>query len=380
MLDAAELHKASQEMVKDADFGSPFYEEALSVLLKALREEARLTNQGQWITASRQLASLKRRRFLSQMLSKHPEIQEQEISRPIFIIGFPRTGTTMLHNLLGTNPQNRAIRLWEMREPFSPEGRDEASIEESKLVTDQVVKATYALSPNLANIHPLKADWPDECSFLFRNSFATYVLAFSYYIPTYARWLQNRDMTEDYAYYRQQLQAILFQRPGAPLVLKDPCHTWHMRTLAKTFPDARFIHLHRPIEQVVGSFCSLVYALHDGSCDIRSKEEIGRYALNMLHLAAEEAVKAREEMPHQVIDIAYRDQIKDPQGTLMSIHQQFDLPFDEKAQELAANWLGASKKHTGRHKYNLSMFGLELEEVQEAMSSYTQKFAAWLPI
>lgn len=40
-----------------------------------------------------------------------------EIKTPIFILGFPRTGTTMLHNLLAGDRANRAIRLWEMREP-----------------------------------------------------------------------------------------------------------------------------------------------------------------------------------------------------------------------------------------------------------------------
>ena len=45
---------------------------------------------------------------------KNPSICEQEIRKPIIVLGFPRTGTTMLYNLLALDPATRAPRLWEM--------------------------------------------------------------------------------------------------------------------------------------------------------------------------------------------------------------------------------------------------------------------------
>jgi len=41
---------------------------------------------------------------LHDWLSRHPEILEEAIERPIFILGLPRTGTTLLHDLLALDP------------------------------------------------------------------------------------------------------------------------------------------------------------------------------------------------------------------------------------------------------------------------------------
>ena len=45
---------------------------------------------------------------------KNPEICQQEIRKPIIILGFPRTGTTLLYNLMALDPVTRAPRQWEM--------------------------------------------------------------------------------------------------------------------------------------------------------------------------------------------------------------------------------------------------------------------------
>jgi hypothetical protein len=51
---------------------------------------------------------------------KHPDISKIEsnsIKSPIFIIGFPRTGTTFLHELLGLHPKVRMHYSWQQGEP-----------------------------------------------------------------------------------------------------------------------------------------------------------------------------------------------------------------------------------------------------------------------
>ena len=47
-------------------------------------------------------------------LKKHPSIEKNELKPPIFVIGFPRTGTTFLHELLGLHPEVRMHYSWEV--------------------------------------------------------------------------------------------------------------------------------------------------------------------------------------------------------------------------------------------------------------------------
>jgi len=242
------------------------------------------------------------------------------------------------------------------------------------------VEAGYQMAPRLADIHPLRAQWPDECSWLFRNSFATLVNAFSHYMPTYADWVMDRDMTPDYAYYRLQLQAILSQRPGQPLVLKNPCHVWHLPALLSVFPDARIVQLHRDVTDVVGSFASLCHALPEGTSEVRSDVELGAYALHMLKVGMERMLAARAALPAtSFTDLGYDTLVADPLKVLRELHAGWGLSFDDAAAQAAERWLGEGKKLTGRHAYDLSRFGLSDEAVCDVFTQYTTRFHSFLP-
>ena len=49
--------------------------------------------------------------------SAHPEILERPLRAPIVLTGLPRSGTSALFNLLGSDPGMRALRLWETQYP-----------------------------------------------------------------------------------------------------------------------------------------------------------------------------------------------------------------------------------------------------------------------
>jgi hypothetical protein len=376
-LDEAALLRAATAQVPDADFGGEEFLPAFSRLLAALRDEAQLDRSGEWAAAARIVMALNRRRQLSRLLARAPELRDRPIASPIFILGFPRTGTTLLHNLLATDPRNRAVRLWEMREPFAPDDRPgfDAQAWSSSVIatTEQVIAAGYKMSPRLADIHPLRATWPDECSWLFRNSFTSLVFGFSHYVPSYVEWLLAQDMQPAYAYFKLQLQAITHQRGGAPLVLKDPCHLWHLGALLQVFPDARVIQLHRAPEQVVGSFASLCQALHEGGATARPSAEIGRYALDMLARGLQRIDAVRATLaPDRIFDVDYRELVGDPIETLQRIHARFGLSFEADARDRATAWLAENRGLSGRHRYELHDFGLDATEVERQFMSARQ--------
>ena len=65
--------------------------------------------------------------------------------------------------------------------------------------------------------------------------------------PSYFHWLDRRDRAGTYAYYRTQLQLLLWQRGcpvGGHVVLKNPfVHLENMRTVFQLFPDATLVNL-----------------------------------------------------------------------------------------------------------------------------------------
>ena len=377
LFDEDSLIRASIAQVPGGSFGSEDFREPLRVLLRALDEEAALEPVGQWAAAARLISALTRRRRLSEFLARAPRVRDEPIEAPIFILGFPRTGTTLLHNLLAADARTRAIRLWEMREPIAPPDAPESWQQDTIEATQKLVEAGYHLAPRLADIHPLRATWPDECSWLFRNSFASLVFGFSYYIPSYVQFMHTRDPRPDYAYFRLQLQAILSQRPGHPLVLKDPCHIWNLDALLETFPDARVIHLHRSLDEVLPSFCSLCRALHEGGARARPPAQIGAYAADMLEVGMRRVLAVRETLPRdRVVDLDYRQLVRRPVTTISEIYERFGLSLDPHARVNMQQWLDDNRASSGKHRYSLEMFGLEAAALRRRFAPYNEAFAA----
>ena len=74
--------------------------EGFSVLLKSLAEEAELTLLGRLMARSDILMWLQQRLTVIDTLKKHPEVLDEEIIAPMFIVGMPRSGTSILFELL----------------------------------------------------------------------------------------------------------------------------------------------------------------------------------------------------------------------------------------------------------------------------------------
>ena len=81
-----------------SDFGDDAFREPYELLLQSLREEARLNTQGVIMLQRTILRLLVNRLLTEQAFAANPEMAKTPIEQPLYILGFPRTGTTLLHN------------------------------------------------------------------------------------------------------------------------------------------------------------------------------------------------------------------------------------------------------------------------------------------
>ena len=49
---------------------------------------------------------------IRELLKRHPEIHDEQIRKPIIVVGLPRSGTTHLVNLLAADQRLRSMPLW----------------------------------------------------------------------------------------------------------------------------------------------------------------------------------------------------------------------------------------------------------------------------
>lgn len=368
MLDRASLLQFAGRHIGSNEFGATDFYPALDALLSAINSDTRLTHAGLQRTAASLVLDLQRRAILYRFHGNHPHITSIEISKPTIIAGFPRTGTTLLHRLLASHPAHRAIRLWELRVLVMPRNAlpnwQQSAIDE----TQRIVERMAAAFPALADMHPVAALEPDECNRLMRNSFATMFHGLSFYVPGYVNWLLQHSMQHEHAYHRLQLQAILSQRPGKHLILKDPCHSWHLDAIAGEYSDATFIFVNRDSTDNALSLCRLCRALWSANGVEESAEKIGPYVLNLMKAAAQRMQVFRESYPDErIIEVDYREFVRSPIGGLERICRRLGRPLNDAAIQNAHRVTARTHARRIRPEDSLATYGLAEDDVRSAL-------------
>ena len=170
-----------------SEFGDSSFIDPLRRLLSACMDEASLSLVGRMATRWDVV------RFLTNLLrfqdaeAKDAGILRQQIERPIFITGLPRSGTTFLHRLLLNDPENRAPLVWQTIYPYPPaRGPDTRPARVARQL-----RAFERLAPEFRALHPLDATSPQECSEITAHVFRSLRFDTTYQIPSYRNWLDR---------------------------------------------------------------------------------------------------------------------------------------------------------------------------------------------
>lgn len=347
--------------------------EALAVLLDDLAANVRLHPIGRFSALDDTVRLARTHLRLHATYDARPEVLETPLPDPIYIVGWPRTGSTFLHQLLAADPASRSIPYWESFDPVPPApGAPDRRTERLDKMLGQLRK----IAPSYDAIHPMTAEATEECVALFMNEFRTLQLDFQYRVPGYARWLLRQDGNVAYSLYERQLRLIQSVRPGGPRqVLKDPTHLVHLETLVARHRGARFVFTHRDPAEALSSIASLVAYTRALFTDDVDPHAIGAELVRGYWIEAlARSRKVRAALPSRnAVDVRYEDLQRDPIATAERIYARLGLPFDEAARAGMTAFLETHAREraaTGRHHHALADFGLTREAVRERLAEY----------
>lgn len=367
IFDAPSILQAASEAEQSEDFWGNGFREGFEVLVPSMANEALLYPARAFRMVRFLMEILGTRARIAKTLKSDPNAAQAEIKRPIFITGLPRTGTTMLHNLMAGLPGFRAFKPWEMRYVVPPEDAGPGWESEALKDTDVEIRALYERTPELAKIHPMSATAPDECHWLIRHSFSSLIFCYMLFTPTYGRWLLQEKRHASYGEYKTQLSLLRKRLPEGRLVLKDPGHLWHLDELLSAFPDAIVVRLHRDPREAVPSLCSLMHALQRMDSARVDPCDTGPFALEMVSrgLASESEYRSRAG-DSAFVDIEYRELVKNPMEAVKRICEAAGEELGPDGLSSIEKWLSMHPQHkAGRHAYTAEQFGLRPEELVE---------------
>lgn len=345
------------------DFGDESFREPLGILLQALHTDARLNLVGRIAAHNDVLRLLCNRLRLVDDRKKHPAIPDQIISRPLFITGLPRSGSTLLHALLAQDPALRAPATWEVMYPSPPPERARIHSDPRLARTARDLKWLELLMPDFKRVHLIDARLPQECIAITEMAFMSYVFESMFFLSPYRQWHEDVDKVPAYEFHRGFLQHLQWRCPGSRWVLKAPCHLMALEALFQVYPDAGIIMTHRDPVKVLGSCTSFTEVLRSPFTDVVDRKTIGVDVRDRWEKGSHLAVRFRQDrevLSGRFFDIMYLDFIRDPIGLIRSLYEHFEMHLTNAAEEAMLRFLTANPQHKhGVHRYALEDYGLD---------------------
>ena len=371
---ADELIAEARRMTGLERFDSESYREGLDILLadfnRSERPEAGLQRLRDSV-----VTALATRLKTTAYLEQRSALLQRPIERPVFVFGIPRTGTTLLSNLLAADPARRSPLTWEIDDPVPPPTTKTLHTDPRALMRLEMERKILAARPDAGKYYRSSAIYPNECVFIMAHDFKTLMWESRGKLRNYRDWIFQTDVTSAYEYHKRYLQLLQADAPGI-WNLKMPSHALFIPTLLKVYPDARLIWAHRDPFTATGSFCSLIALAHKA---FAPKVDVEWLAENLPWQAAEHAnriMDARDKLGEdRIIDVHYADLMRDPLATMRKLYASLGDDFTSAAEQGMRAWLADNPQDKfGKHEYKLAQYGLSQQSLAPLFERYLSRY------
>lgn len=361
------------------DFGDPWFEEPLSVLLASIAGEAELNALGVQIQGERLLTGLCNRLRIRDCINRNPEVHAMPVEVGAVIVGLGRSGSTLLQRLLAEAEGATAIQWWESLTPVPLADEIPGQPVERRERARSAVEQMLAASPGLLAIHPLDAFAADEEVMLLEQSFVSSAPESFMQVPSYARWLAGADQTPAYRELHEVLQLLTWQdrsRIGRKWILKTPHHLTALSTVAAVFPEARVVMPHRDPVSTVVSWCSLVATLSAPNSDRLDLHRIGTHWSARIQRNLDSFMATREQLGEsRFVDVSYQSLTRDYPGVALEVLAALGIRVGPDDRRRLQDWSARNaRSQRSPHHYAAADFGLDEDRLRTDFRAYRERF------
>ncbi len=355
-----------------SDYGTDTFKEGLELLVRSLNDEANLNAVGEHVLRERIIGHLKQRLQVEDWYKRHPEIDDEQIIKPLIGLSLPRTGSTALSFLLACDPEARSLRRAEAAQPCPPPCMLEAAREQQQ---DEAEKVAGWKSHT-----PSGENAPAECQDLMSLDFRSQLFLAFAQVPSYAEWLNNADMSSCYEYERRALKLLQWRMPEKPWRLKAPTHLLYLDDLNKAFPDARFVMTHRDPTDVILSVINVYSDIISKFTDQMDMAYVADLNINMWSEGMRRTLAFRQQdnNAERFFDIHFKAMHEDPLAEVSRLYQWLGEPVTQAfADNMNSWWADNANNREPSGTKTAEEYGVDLEKVRPLFADYTRCMQQW---
>jgi hypothetical protein len=351
-----------------SDFDDDGWLDHFRVLLDAIDKEAKLHFIGRVLARSDFLSYLEARLRIVDWYKCHPKVREEKIEKPILILGFGRSGTTILFEILSQDPQFRVVRKWEALFPCPPPDPAAAGSDPRIELAEKLSAFSENIIPEFKSMHKLGGNLPVESAEFVYLTFLSEIFPMVFQVPTYARYFAQQDHRYTFEWQKKILMLLQSKQRGSRWLLKGPSHLPYLQELLDVYPDARIIFTHRDPIVSADSVVSLHGALYwwrtdhpwgDGTIDDWFIPEARAKIWDDIIERMESGAIPRKSVTH----FQYDEFMGDPMASIEKIYRELELTLLPDIEDRMRAYLAAHpQEHFGKHRYSSSPESVVAEE------------------
>lgn len=310
------------------------------------------------------------------------------IRGPLILCGLPRTGSTLLYNLLACDPACRAPLFTDMcvqsvppipRSNVAEHERRATVAERSAKSEEELVGRTSFLKES----HPF---FPieEDIHILYQAGILLPLLAVPNPHQTeFDTWVWNKT-NKGYAYdYHEIFLRMLnsVDTPASHWLLKSVAHCLYMDTLLQHFPGAAMVMTHRQLDKVLPSFCSMLWALshvYFEEDNANNRDFVSARTLQYIDQKIKSIVDfrtRRSDLNKQILDINYDELMQQPVATVRRIYDHFNFGWSNEFEAAMDQWLRDNPQgKQGRHIYSLAEIHRTHDDIKGQYHDYINLF------
>lgn len=339
------------------DFGDGDWLAHFRILIHAIENEAKLNFAGRILTRSDLLIYLEARLTITDCYKRNPEIEDEVITEPVFIVGSGRSGTTIFHEALSQDEQFRVVKRWEAMFPCPPPVKETYLTDPRIEKAHQLITLPERIAPEWKTMHAQAGDLPVECIEFLYLTFLSEVYYCAFQIPSYVDYFRKQDIAETFEWHKRILKLLQWKYKKPHWLLKGPTHMPVLPELLEAYPDAKLIFMHRDQVTTTDSVVNVQGTIYWWRTD-------DPWSGGMLDdvMLVEGRVKMWDRIiswiedgtipKGQFTNVIYQEFCADPMAAIGAAYQEIGLPLAEVAGGRIKTYLDNKPKGVfGKHNY-----------------------------
>ena len=313
-----------------------------------------------------------------------------EIKKPVFIVGNPRSGTTLLHRIMARDErQFFCFRTWEIIFPaiiqkkiLSYIGRIDRLL--GHIGSESIRRFEKKILGDFYHMHPTGLFYPEEDEMLMIHIFSSIYLVFLFPFPQEIKWLERfdelarpEDQKRIMTFYRSCVRRQAYYKGGKRTLLsKNPLFSPKIKSLYDYFPDCKIIYLVRNPLEVIPSMQNELYATCIYS---NSQMRADNYFQEVVYETAKyfynyPLAQLSQTPKNSYIIVNYEDLIRSPSSVIQMVYKQFGFELYPEYLVILNEEEEKAKGYKSRHVYSIDQFNFTQEQIVSDFKNIFDRF------